>query len=99
MDSTFHLALWGRLQARQCTAPACCCPHALLFVWHEGRATFKGGWRDRVFWELRTREGRRFQGSAPSDDEAKRFGAVTLNDQGLQRMRVIFGRPVEVPRA
>jgi hypothetical protein len=84
------LDLWARLQEQQCQLPACMCPQALLFVWPVGRT------RE---YELRTRDGKRFEGSAGDDQEAVRFAGVTLVDQGLRRMRVVFARPQEVPRA
>lgn len=50
---------------------------------------------------LHSKGGHRCQGSAPSDSEAVRFGAETLKELGLDgaRLRVVFGRPVEVPHA
>lgn len=96
-----QLVLWARLQQQLCQVPACVCAHGLLFVWLEGRRGLNGEWKGRRFWELRTKNGHRCQGSAPSDSEAVRFGAETLKELGLDggRLRVVFGRPVEVPHA
>lgn len=84
----------GLLQAEQCRAPGCCCPHGILFVWHERKSSLV-----RVCWELRSRDGRRFEGAAKDDADAARFGLATAEEHGLQRMRQVHGRPVEVARA
>lgn len=86
----YLLRALGLLQARRCTAPACACPQALLFVWRKGR---------QMHWELRTQAGETREGVAPNEDEARRFAATTLHELGLERMRTVYGRPVEVPRA
>lgn len=90
------LRILGLIQSKQCVAPACCCPHGLLFVWREPQ---RGPVPWRVAWVLHTRDGQRHLGGAKTEDEAVRFADATLREQGLQRMRVIHGRPVEVPRA
>jgi len=91
------------MQLGQCQLPSCCCPHALLFVWREAyrgaSTTLEPLTKTRVCWELRTRDGKTYEGGAKTEDEAERFGAMTLAEQGLKRMRVVSGRPVEVPRA
>lgn len=86
----YLLRVLGLLQTRRCSAPVCACPQALLFVWRKGR---------RVHWELRTQDGQIRQGAARDEDEMRRFAATTLHELGLERMRVVPGRPVEVPRA
>lgn len=91
------LRIFGLMQSGQCVLPACCCPHGLLFVWQEPHRGPVPQWR--VAWELQTRDGRRLPGGAKTEDEAVRFADATLRELGFQRMRVIHGRPVEVPRA
>lgn len=84
-----NLVLWARLQQGACQLPACMCPQALLYVWPVGKA---------LHYELRTRDGKRFEGGARTEEEAKIFAGVTLHDEGLKRCRLIHQRPVEVPR-
>lgn len=99
-----HVRYLGLIQTRQCQLPHCCCPHGLLFVWREGyrgrsRTTLEPVLKSRVCWELRTRDGQRFQGGAPTEADAERYGAMAMAERGLTRMRVVSGRPVEVARA
>jgi hypothetical protein len=90
VDSTFYLRLWGLMQGYECGRPVatCLCTQALLFVWPAGKT---------IHWELRTKGGKREEGGAPNEEEAKRFAATALVDLGLQRVRLVWGRPVEVP--
>ena len=90
MDRSYWLTALGRLQVRECKAPVCMCPHAILFVWRAGR---------KVHYELRIRTGKRHQGGAETEPDALRFAGTTLLEQGLERFRVVHGRPTEVPNA
>lgn len=90
MDRSVWLSLWARLTVQRCLAPRCMCPQGLLFVW---------GRRPRVHYELRITDGNRFPGGAPTEGDAVKFAAATLAELGLDRLRVVYRQPVEVPRA
>lgn len=90
MDRTYTQSVWARLMVRPCTAKSCVCAQALLHVWRVGR---------RTHYELRTGTGQRFSGHAANDHDAVLHGQRRLHEQGLERLRILPGPPVEVPRA
>ena len=90
MARAFLLRVLGLMQSRQCQLPQCLCPHALLYLWHEGR---------ELHYELRIRDGERRQGGALTLRDAVAYSEETLRERGLERMRLVFARPAEVPNA